>query len=78
MLYGKAKNKADPLTEEGEEALWESGTLGGDNPTSLNHTIWYLISQQFGTRGNQEHSEIMMEDLKGVRKPQTYRIRYVE
>ena len=75
---GKRKNKADPLTEEDEEALWESGALGGENPLSLNHTIWYLLSQQFGTRGNQEHTEIMMEDLKWVRVPQTNHIRYVE
>ena len=61
---GKLKNKADPLTEEDEEALWESGALGGDNPSTRNHTIWYLLSQQFGTRGNQEHTEIMMKDLK--------------
>ena len=60
---GKRKNKADPLTEEDEKALWESGVLGGDNPSTLNHTIWYLLSQQLGTRGNQEHTEIMMEDL---------------
>lgn len=54
---GKHKNKADPLTEEDEEALWESGALGGDNPLTLNHTIWYLLSQQFGTRDNQEHTK---------------------
>ena len=74
---GKHNNKADPLTED-EEALWESGALGGENPSRLNHTIWYLLSQQFGTRGNQEHTEIMMEDLKWVRVPQTNHIRYVE
>ena len=71
---GKRKNKVDPLTEEDEEALWESGALGGDNPSTLNHTIWYLLSQQFGTRGNQEHTEIMMEDLKWVRVPQTNQV----
>ena len=73
---GKRKIKADPLTEE--EALWESGALGGDNTSTLNHTIWYLLSQQFGTRGNQEHTEIMMEDLKWVRVPLTNQVPYVE
>ena len=34
----KRENKADPLTKEDEVALWESGALGRDNPTSLNHT----------------------------------------
>ena len=63
---GKRKNKVDPLTEEDEEALWENGALGGDSPSTLNHTIWYLLSQQFGPSGNQEHTEITMEDLKWV------------
>ena len=75
---GKRKNKADPLMDEDEEALWESGALSSDNPTSLNHTIWYLLSQQFGTRGNQEHTEIKLEDLKWVRVLQTNEVRYVE
>ena len=75
--WESVKNKADPLTED-EEALWESGALGGDNPSTLNLTIWYLLSQQFGTRGNQEYTEIMMEDLKWVRVPQTNQVRYVE
>ena len=29
---GKRKNKADSLSDEDEEALWSSGTLGDDNP----------------------------------------------
>ena len=75
---GKRKDRADPLTQEDEEALWENGALGGDNPWTLNHTMWFLLSQQFGTRGNHEHIKIMIEDLKWVRVPHTNQVRYVE
>ena len=44
---GKRKNRADALTEDKEEALWNSGTLGGERPTSFNHTMFTF----FGTRG---------------------------
>ena len=69
MWHGKAQNRADPLTKEGEDALWENGALGCDNPSTVNHMIWHLLSYQFKIRGNQEHTDIMMEDLKWVRVP---------
>ena len=34
------------------------------NPISLNYTIFFLISQHFGTRGRQEHHEMRIEDFK--------------
>ena len=49
---GKRKNKADPVMAE-EELLWESCALGCNNPESLNHSVWYTLSQHFGTRGVQ-------------------------
>lgn len=75
---GKRKNRADALTEDDEEALWNSGTLGGESPTSLNHTMFYMLSQQFGTRGCQEHNQMRIEDLKFVSNPQTGESEYVE
>lgn len=41
---GKRKMRADPLSEEDEAKLWEAGVLGDSNLTSLNHTVFYLIS----------------------------------
>ena len=43
--------------------------LGSNNLKSLNYTIFYLISQQFGTRGCQEHHQLQVEELKFVRDP---------
>jgi len=43
--------------------------LGSYNPKSLNYTIFYVISQQFGTRGCQEHHQLQIEDLKFIHTP---------
>ena len=76
----KRKNKADPLTAEEEELLWESGALGCDNAKSLNlnHSLWYTLSQHFGVRGVQEHLQMNLEDFKFLRKPGTNDMEYVE
>ena len=63
---GKKKRKADPLTEEEEEQMWAAKVLGDDSPRSLNFTVWYLLSQQFGTRGFQEHHQLCVQDIKFV------------
>ena len=74
---GKRPRKADPLTEQEEELLWKN-VLGKDNPTSLNYTMFYLVSQHFGTRGRQEHHQIQMEDLKITYDPVSGEITTIE
>ena len=63
---GKRKNRSDPLSEQEEEQLWQRKVLGASNPKSLNYTIFFMLSQQFGTRGCQEHHQLRVEDLKFV------------
>ena len=43
--------------------MWDT-VLGKMNPISLNYTIFFLISQHFGTRGRQEHHQMRIEDFK--------------
>jgi len=45
--------------------LWET-VLGKMNPVSLNYTILFLISQNFGARGRQEHHQLKIEDLEVI------------
>ena len=54
--------------------------LGGNNPKSLNYTVFYLISQRFGTRGCQEHHQRQVEELGFVRDPsgKTLYVEWVE
>ena len=74
---GKRPRKSDPLTDEEEEILWQT-VLGKENPTSLNYTLFFLISQHFGTRGRQEHHQIRIEDLKTIHDPVTGEITSIE
>ena len=60
---GKRPNKARQLSKE-EEILWKSEKLGGENPESLIHTMWWLLTQQFGLRGRQEHNGMRLEDFR--------------
>jgi len=60
-------------------ALFFSFTLiGGDTPKSINLTVYFTISQHFGTRGCQEHYQLQVQDLKFIRDPQTQQTLYVE
>ena len=71
---GKMKRKADCLSDDDEEAMWRSGILGHTTPSSLNHTIFFQISQNFGTRGCQEHHQIKNGGLNAT----TGKVEYVE
>ena len=66
--FGKHKNKSDPLTSD-EELLWKLKVLRSNNSKPHNYTVFYLISQQFGTRGCQEHHQLQVEELKFVHDP---------
>ena len=73
---GKRPRKSDPLTEE-EEILWQT-VLGKENPTSLNYTLFSLISQHFGTRDRPEYHQIRIEHLKIIHDPVTGEITTIE
>ena len=75
---GKRKNKADIVTEEEEEIMWSKGVLGDTSPASLNYTVFYTSSQQFGTRGRQEHHQIRIEHLKFIKNAVTGETEYIE
>ena len=65
-LAGREKrpNKARQVSEEEEEILWKSEKLGGKNPESLIQTMWWLLTEQFGLRGRQEHHGMRLEDFR--------------
>ena len=75
---GKKPMKAEALTEEEEQLLWERKGLGDEDPRMLNRTIFYTLGQQFGTRGRQEHHDIYLEHLKFVKNPKSGATEYVE
>jgi hypothetical protein len=53
---GNHPNAATAITEDEIDRLWGSGQLGGDNPETLLHTLWWQNPNQFGMRaGFKEH-----------------------
>jgi integrase len=61
---GNRPNKAAPLTEQDEEMLWTSGTMGLHSPEALYNMLWYLISKLLGFRGSHESRQLCWGDLK--------------
>ena len=45
---GNKENRAESLTEEEEELLWETKQLGGDTPRTLLQTLWFLTTKHMG------------------------------
>ncbi len=61
--------KAEPITAEEEETLWEHGALGDADPVTLLNTLFYLIGVNFALRSGKEHrrlrhnpSQILLQD----------------
>ena len=57
---GKKQKRADTLTHP-EEWLWTKNVLGGENPVSLNSTIFYINTQYLDTRDCQEDHQLMLK-----------------
>ena len=55
---GKRPNRSKSLTKEEEEVLWQNGQLGSGTPCALINTMWWLMTQNFGLRGRQEHHQM--------------------
>jgi hypothetical protein len=61
---GNRPNKADCLTDQDEEKLWERGQLGLDTPETLFNTVWYYNTKLCGFRGSHESRQLLWGDIK--------------
>lgn len=55
---GTKKKQAELITEEEEEQLWSTGTLGDHSPIALLNTIFYMCGIYFALRSGQEHRQL--------------------
>ena len=55
---GAVHRKAEPITFEEEEILWQKGVLGDHNPESLVNTMVYMNGLYFALRGGSEHRSL--------------------
>ena len=55
---GSVHRKAEPITFEEEEILWQKGILGDHTPQSLVNTMVYMNGLYFALRGGNEHRNL--------------------
>lgn len=60
---GNHPNKAEALTLDDENRLWEVGQLGFNNPTQLINTVWYYNTKLLGFRGSHESRQLKWGDI---------------
>ena len=61
---GNRPNIARQLSEVEEEILWKSEKLGGKTQNPWFHTMWCLLTEQFGLPWRQEHHRMRLEDFR--------------
>ena len=59
---GSRAHKAEPLTPEEEEMLWEKGVLGDHSPQALFNTVFYQNGVNFALRSGNEHRQLRYKD----------------
>ena len=52
--------KAEVISAEQEDLLWDSGFLGSDTPQKLRNTIVWIFGLNFDLRAGQEHRNLRM------------------
>ncbi len=54
----RPRNSVEPITEELEEKLWDSGLLGNKDPQTLLNTVVYMFGVHFALCAVQEHKDL--------------------
>ncbi|XP_053403158.1 uncharacterized protein LOC128558273 [Mercenaria mercenaria] len=69
---GRKPNRAEQVSEEEEQVLWERGIMGRSSPMALLRAIWWR-NNFFGLRGRDEHNKLrwgdvtILEEVDGAR-----------
>ena len=59
---GLVVNKANLITDEQEDYLWENGFFGSENAELLCHTLVWIFDIQFALRAGQEHRNLRFKN----------------
>ena len=52
------------LTDQEVNYLYDTGYFGIENPTSLQRTVWWIITKHFGQRARNEARQLKFDDIK--------------
>ena len=61
---GNKPNATRPLTDQEVNYLYDTGYFGIENPTSLQRTVWWIITKHFGQRARNEARQLKFGDIK--------------
>ena len=75
---GSQKKKAEPLTEEEEEVLWNKGNLGCKTPQALVDTVLFMNGVYFALRSGSEHRQLRSEPCQIEVEGQRSYLKYTE
>ena len=56
--------KAEPLTEQEEELLWDQGILGDSTPQALLNTVFFQNGINFALRSGDKHRQLRHDDCQ--------------
>ena len=63
---GVERKRAEPITIDEENIMWEKGVLGDGNPQTLIDTLIYLIGIYFALRSGDEHRSLTFSQIEIV------------
>ncbi|XP_046367712.2 transcriptional regulator QRICH1-like [Haliotis rufescens] len=75
---GIVKRKADIISCEQEDILWDKGILGDDTPQKLLDTLLYLNGISFCLRRGEEHHSLKLSNFSFVEKNGIMHLKYCE
>ncbi len=61
---GNFPNRAECLSDEQEEILWQTGGLGDSCPEVLVNTLWFHCTKLLGFQASHEARQLMWSDVK--------------
>lgn len=61
---GIHRQRADPITDEDEDRLWESGVIGMNSARALSYGAFFYNCKIFGFRGGDEHRDLHTDQFR--------------
>ena len=64
--YGNRQGRKRAPNQQEYKDMWKKGALGDSSPSTLQHTMWWIMCTRFGLRANKENYDLKWGDLQLV------------